>query len=94
MPKLTCPNCQASGKDEHHDEIIQWTGQKYNQYAVITAAATLFFAFMCLIVFGSSYVLAGFAIVVVLFLGWVTRKSFQRKSNVYQCSKCETVFNP
>jgi len=46
MPKLTCPNCQASGKDEHHDEIIQWTGQKYNQYAVITAAATLFFAFM------------------------------------------------
>jgi len=92
--QLSCPNCQARGKDEHHDEIIQWMGRKDQQRAVITAAVTLFLAFMCLIVFGSSYVMAGIGIAVVLFLGWVVRKSFQRKSNVYQCMKCQSVFNP
>lgn len=85
MP-MSCPNCQAS-------DIVP-AGQKNAQRAVITAAATLFLAFMCLIVFGSSYVMAGIAIAVVLFLGWVVRKSFQRKANAYQCSKCQFVFNP
>jgi hypothetical protein len=90
--QLSCPNCQARGKDEHHDEIIQWMGQKDQQRAVITAAATFFLAFISL--FLGSYLLAGVVIAAVLFAGWVVRKSFQRKANVYQCTKCQYVFNP
>ena len=93
MPKMSCPNCQASGKDEHHDEIIAWVGQKYHQRAVITAAVTLLLAILSLMV-SSSYLLDGLLFVGVLFVGWVVRKSFQRQSNVYMCNKCETVFNP
>jgi hypothetical protein len=92
MP-MSCPNCQASRKDEHHDESVVWTRQKDHQRAVIRAAVTLFLAFMCLIVFGSSYVMAGIDIAAVLFLGLVVRKSFQRKSNVYQCTDCQYIFN-
>ena len=91
--KLACPNCQASGKDEHHDEVIVWIGQKYHQKAVITAAVTLFLAFMCFIMFGSSWLMAGLAAAVVLFAGWRVRKSFEAKSNTYQCNKCESVFS-
>jgi hypothetical protein len=90
--KLACPNCQASGKDEHHDEIIEWVGQKDHQKAVITAAVTLFAAFMCLILFKSIFMIV-LSAAVVLFVGWRVRKGFQSKSNSYQCSKCETVFS-
>jgi hypothetical protein len=92
--KMACPNCQASGKDEHHDEVIEWVGQKDHQKAVITAAATLFLAFMCFIVIGSSWIMASIAAAVVLFVGWRVRKGFEAKSKSYQCNKCETVFQP
>ena len=90
---LSCPNCQASGKDEHHDEIIQWVGQKDHQKAVITAAATLFFAVMVFFVFNSYFMIA-VGLAAVLFGGYVLRKSFQSKSNTYQCAKCQSVFQP
>lgn len=91
--KLSCPNCQASGKDEHHDEIIEWVGQKYHQRAVITAAVTLLLCILCFMVSGS-FLLDGLLFVGVLFGGWVVRKSFQRQANVYMCNKCQAVFNP
>ena len=89
--KLTCPSCQASGKDEHHDEIIVWVGQKDHQKAVITAAVTFFLAFMCLILFKGLFMIA-VSMAIVLFVGWRVRKGFQAKSNQYECNKCNTVF--
>lgn len=89
--KTTCPNCQASGKDEHHDEIIVWVGQKSHQQAVITAGVTLFLAFLCLLIFHGIFMVV-LSIAVVLFIGWRVRKSFESKSNLYQCNKCEHMF--